>query len=247
MASQQRTTEQGAGAERGSRDAAKTSQTNARDTEGARGESERSIPTADDSSRQQQSSQAAPARRGAGGSTVTRWPGFFPPSTGIPVTPWDLMRRMSDEIAQVLQALSSGPPGTGLAQRNAGTATQQRQQGASSAGTTDLIAFTPQIEVQERPDAIVVRADLPGVDADDVVVNVDEGVLTIQGERRQEERDERDGVVRTERIYGAFFRAIPLPEGADADRVDATFRNGVLEIAIPVSRRQSARRVNVRS
>jgi HSP20 family protein len=75
---------------------------------------------------------------------------------------------------------------------------------------------------------------------------VDHGVLTISGERRQENREEGDGFIRSELSYGSFFRTVPLPEGADESRVSAVFRNGVLEITIPVSGQQQGRRVTVR-
>jgi HSP20 family protein len=250
MAAQQRTTEQGTGSEQSARGGAGSSATSgsatsSRGTEGARGEAERSIPTSGEGSRQQQATQTAPARRGERRPTRAAWPGFFP-SGGIPVTPWELMRRMSDEVAQVLELLSAGQPGSGVAERNTGIAAAP-QQATSGAGIAGPVALTPQIEVIERPDAVTVRADMPGINADDITVSVDEGVLTIQGERRREQREEQDGVVRTERIYGTFFRAIPLPDGADEERIEATFRNGVLEITVPVSRRQSGRRIEVRS
>jgi HSP20 family protein len=239
MTTHQRTTEQQARGGAGS-------ETSARDSEGARAESERPVPTTGEGARQGQTAQKAPARRGERRPTRTAWPGFFPRTGGIPVTPWELMRRMSDEMTQILDFLSRGQPATSVAQRGSGTTTTPRA-GTSGAGETGLIAFTPQIEVIERPDALVVRADLPGVNANDVSVSIDDGVLTIQGEREQEQREERDGVVRSERVYGTFFRAIPLPDGAEEERIDATFRNGVLEIAVPVSRRQSGRRIDVRS
>jgi HSP20 family protein len=101
--------------------------------------------------------------------------------------------------------------------------------------------------VQQRRGELVVRADMPGLQPEDINVTVDHGVLTISGERREEHRDERDGFVRSEVTYGTFFRTIPLPEGADENRLSATFRNGVLEIRIPVSDREQGRRVRVQS
>jgi HSP20 family protein len=249
MAAQQRSTEQSTSGEQSTRSgagsSAGSSATGGRGTEGARGETERPIPRSGEGSPQQQATQTAPVRRGDRRPTRAAWPGFFP-SGGIPVTPWELMRRMSDEVAQVLELLSAGQPGSGVAERNTGIAAAP-QQATSGAGIAGPVALTPQIEVIERPDAVTVRADMPGINADDITVSVDEGVLTIQGERRREQREEQDGVVRTERIYGTFFRAIPLPDGADEERIEATFRNGVLEITVPVSRRQSGRRIEVRS
>jgi HSP20 family protein len=107
--------------------------------------------------------------------------------------------------------------------------------------------LVPHIEVQQRGNELVVKADLPGLRPEDINVAVDRGVLTISGERRQEEREEREGFIRSEISYGTFYRTIPLPDGADEERVAATFRNGVLEITIPVSEREAGRKVQVQS
>src|SRR5579859_8111059 len=88
--------------------------------------------------------------------------------------------------------------------------------------------WSPQIEVCERDGKLHVCADLPGLDKDDVRVEFMENNLTIEGERRSEERDERNGW--SERSYGRFFRSIPLPDGVNADTAKASFENGVLDI-----------------
>jgi HSP20 family protein len=75
--------------------------------------------------------------------------------------------------------------------------------------------------------------DLPGLDKDDVKVEVGDGAITIQGERRREHEEEREGFYRSERSYGSFSRMVPLPEGAITDQAKATFRHGVLEITMP--------------
>jgi HSP20 family protein len=144
------------------------------------------------------------------------------------------MRRMSEEMNQLFESLG----GTG---RAAG-----RQPGGSEAGIAPP-TVVPHIEVEQRGNDMVVRADLPGLTAEEIDVSVENGVLTISGERRLENREEREGVVRSEVTYGTFYRTIPLPSGADENRVSATFRNGVLEITIPVSEREQGRRVQVQS
>jgi HSP20 family protein len=135
---------------------------------------------------------------------------------------------MADDIDQLLQLFGFG--GLGLSPA------------ASQASRT---AWSPQIEVRRQNGNLVVRADLPGVAPDDVEVEVDDGVLTIFGERRDEQREERDGFFRTERFYGQFYRAIPLPEGAKEDRVEAKFDNGVLEIRMPVAEQDQRQRRRV--
>lgn len=91
------------------------------------------------------------------------------------------------------------------------------------------MAWTPQIEVRERDGKLHICADLPGLTRDDVKVEVMDNNLTIEGERRSEQQDERSGW--SERSYGRFFRSIPLPEGVNPDTAKASFENGVLDIA----------------
>jgi HSP20 family protein len=119
------------------------------------------------------------------------------------------------------------------------------------AGTPTLAQvaqWSPQIEVFERGGNLVVHADLPAVKRDDIEVNVDNDVLTIRGERRQESREAEGGYRRTERSYGAFFRQIPLPDGVDPNQVRATYADGVLEVVVPAPRntQQRRRRVEIR-
>jgi HSP20 family protein len=106
---------------------------------------------------------------------------------------------------------------------------------------TDWEAWTPDIEVFHRNNDLVVRADLPGLTKDDVKVDVTDDGITIQGERKREHEEEREGVYRSERTYGSFSRTIPLPEGAMADQAKATFKDGVLEITMPAPPEQVRR------
>ena len=98
----------------------------------------------------------------------------------------------------------------------------------------DEFAWTPELEVFERENALVVRLDLPGLTRENVKIEVIEGGLTISGERKHETKEERPGWYSSERTYGRFYRAIPLPEGVNAAEMKATFANGVLEVTIPV-------------
>lgn len=90
----------------------------------------------------------------------------------------------------------------------------------------------PEVEVFEREGDLVIRADLPGLNKDDVKVEVTDNAITIEGERRNEQEERREGYYRSERSYGTFRRTIPLPEGVDAEDANASFRNGVLEITL---------------
>ncbi|MGE0130517.1 MAG: Hsp20/alpha crystallin family protein [Blastocatellales bacterium] len=102
--------------------------------------------------------------------------------------------------------------------------------------------WSPQIEVFERGGQFIVRADLPGLTKDDVNVDIADDALTIQGERRQEREEDREGYYHSERSYGSFYRSIPLPEGVNADQAKANFRDGMLEITMPASHREQRRR-----
>jgi HSP20 family protein len=92
--------------------------------------------------------------------------------------------------------------------------------------------FIPQVEMFQRDGKFIVRADLPGMNKDDVRVEVRDKSVIISGERREERKDQRDGYTVSERRYGTFYRVIPLPEGVDADKLEAVFREGVLELSM---------------
>jgi HSP20 family protein len=94
--------------------------------------------------------------------------------------------------------------------------------------------WAPAVEVRERDGQLVVTAELPGLNREDVKVEVNDEGLVIQGERRREHEEERGGVRRSERSYGAFYRLIPLPEGANLEQAKAQINNGVLEVRVPI-------------
>ena len=107
-------------------------------------------------------------------------------------------------------------------------------------------AWSPQIEVFERGDRLVVRADLPGLTKDDIQIDLSAGELCISGNRRHEAEERREGYYRSERRYGAFCRTLAVPEGVDPNQVKATFENGVLEITMPNPKPQArGRRIEI--
>jgi len=108
--------------------------------------------------------------------------------------------------------------------------------------------WSPKVEVLEREGQFVIRADLPGLSKDDVKVEIADGLITIEGERKQETKEEREGYYYSECGYGSFYRAIPLPEGAEAAKATADFHQGVLEVVVPVPSKpeSKARRLEVR-
>jgi HSP20 family protein len=95
------------------------------------------------------------------------------------------------------------------------------------------MTWRPKVEAYQKDDKFIVRAELPGVSRDDVTVDISDDALTIRGERKHEQEEEREGFYHSEWSYGSFARTIPLPDGAIADNADASFRDGVLKITIP--------------
>ena len=106
-------------------------------------------------------------------------------------------------------------------------------------------AWTPAVDVREEDTQFVVTADVPGVDPKDIEVTVDNGVLSIKGERSHESKNERNGYKHVERAHGSFHRRFSLPESADAEAVKASGKNGVLEITIPKVAQVQPRRIEV--
>ena len=100
-------------------------------------------------------------------------------------------------------------------------------------GERRLVDIVPTTDVSETDSAIVVSVELPGIDEKDVEVTVSEDRLTIKGEKKAQKEEKEKNYYRMERSYGAFRRAIALPDEADADNADATFDKGVLTITIP--------------
>jgi HSP20 family protein len=120
-----------------------------------------------------------------------------------------------------------------------------RQRAATTNGRAntgnEMAPFVPNVDVVQRGNELVVRADLPGVTPDEVTVEVSDDAITVSGQRREERVEDDGNVYRVERTYGAFFREIPLPEGALADQARASFKDGVLEITVPAPPEQVSR------
>ena len=146
--------------------------------------------------------------------------------------PFSFMRRLTEEMDRLFDDFGMG-----------------RSLMPSFAGfpATSRGAWAPQVEVFQRENQFVVRAELPGLSKDDVQVEIAEDAINIQGERKEEREDRREGYYHSERSYGSFFRSIPLPEGAIADSAQATFRNGVLEVVLqaPPSEVSRGRRLEI--
>jgi len=108
------------------------------------------------------------------------------------------------------------------------------------------IAWTPSVDIQEEAQRYVIHADVPGVDPKDIEISMEDGVLTLSGERETEIREEKEGWKRVERHTGRFLRRFALPEGTDAEGISAKGSNGVLEIIIPKTAKVQPRRIEVK-
>jgi HSP20 family protein len=154
--------------------------------------------------------QSVPTRRTRQGGEMNRWDRD---TSG----PFAWMRQMQDQLDRAFNSVwSSG-------------STTQPWTADNVFGPSD---WSPAIDVFQRGNDLVVRADVPGLSKDDITVDIADDQLTIRGERRYDHEEERDGVFRSERSYGSFCRVVPLPQGAIGDSAKATFNNGVLEIVL---------------
>lgn len=107
--------------------------------------------------------------------------------------------------------------------------------------------WSPAVDIKEEADRFLITADLPGVDPKEIEITMDNGVLTIKGERQSELRDEKEGYKRVERVSGAFYRRFSLPDTADAERIEAKGKDGVLEITLPKHEKVLPRKIEVKS
>jgi HSP20 family protein len=150
-------------------------------------------------------------------------------------SPFQMLERFADEMDRVFEDFGFG---RGLLAPRIG---RRLMQAPWRGLATEWEAWSPEIDVFHRDNELVVRADLPGLKKDDVTVDITEDSITIQGERKQEHKEEREGMYRSERSYGRFYRVIPLPEGAITDQARASFKDGVLEITLPAPSDQVSR------
>ncbi len=106
--------------------------------------------------------------------------------------------------------------------------------------------WRPAVDIKEEDNRFVIRADIPGVDPKDIEITMDQGVLTIKGERSSDKEEESRSYKRVERSRGTFYRRFALPDTADADKIEATGKDGVLEIVLPKLEKVQPRRITVK-
>lgn len=107
--------------------------------------------------------------------------------------------------------------------------------------------WTPRVDIREEDKRFVILADVPGVDPGEIEIQMDKGILSIKGERRNEATEQSGKLSRSERTVGVFYRRFSLPDSADADGISASGKHGVLEISIPKRPESSPRRINIQA
>jgi len=180
------------------------------------------------SSTEQKSSQQEPARQQSALVRRNVLPALSPLWTDSfdLLNPFTLMRRMQEELNRAFS-----PAGN-----------------SNSSGRSNGGLWVPAVELAQRDGNFIVSAELPGISDEDVTVEIDDDAIVIQGEREFENTETKGGMTRTERMYGEFYRAIPLPEGADVEKARAEFKDGVLHITVPVAEaRSNARQIPIQT
>jgi len=108
-----------------------------------------------------------------------------------------------------------------------------------------MAEWRPVVDILDKEDRIVIKAELPGVDKKDMSVDVKDGILTLSGERTYENEVTEGGYYRKERAFGKFNRSFALPEGLDPEKIDADYKDGVLKIEIPKPEEKKPRKIAV--
>jgi HSP20 family protein len=185
------------------------------------------------SDKQEAKGRAVREREGAGSTALARQEPFS-------ASPFTLMRRVAEDMDRMFESFGLGRGRLAL---------RFWSEMPERFAEPELAVWAPEIEAFEREGQFVVRADLPGLKKDDLRVEVIDNAVLIEGERRKEHQERRGGFYRTERSYGRFSRAIPLPEGVDTESVKADFKDGVLEVRLPAPKRpeQRRRQIEIRS
>ena len=139
--------------------------------------------------------------------------------------PWSAVRQLRDDMNRAFgQALTGTDDGSNVVTSR----------------------WMPAVDIQEEDKRFVISADVPGVDPEQIEITMENGVLTIKGERKLETEEEGEkGYRRVERMHGTFYRRFSLPDTADAENISAKGKNGVLEIVIPKNAAVQPKRIEV--
>lgn len=106
--------------------------------------------------------------------------------------------------------------------------------------------WKPYVDIKEESNRFLIRADIPGVDAKDIEINMENSILSIKGERTTFSKEEKEGYTRIERLQGQFYRRFTLPDTADAEKIQARSKNGVIEIEIPKKEKALLKKITIK-
>jgi HSP20 family protein len=119
-------------------------------------------------------------------------------------------------------------------------------EGRPSRRTREEGEWLPSLDVSETKSDLVVKAELPGMEAKDIEISLNEGLLTIKGEKKQEREEKEEGYHLIERSYGTFTRSIRLPKDVQSDKIKASFKNGVLKVILPKSEEAKKKEIKIK-
>ena len=105
--------------------------------------------------------------------------------------------------------------------------------------------WAPAVDIYETNDSFVVSADLPGLNKDEIQIDLKDNTLTLKGEKKFEEKVSKDNYIRVERAYGSFVRSFTLPQNADPEKIKAKYKEGILEITIPKKEEAKPKQIKV--
>ena len=121
------------------------------------------------------------------------------------------------------------------------------QYGRTDNSNLETTQWMPAVDIKEGKHDFKLKVDLPGIDKKDVIISMENGVLSVQGERVEEKKEESDNYYRVERVSGKFYRRFALPETADAEKIQANMTKGVLEITIPKKEISKPKSIEIKS
>jgi HSP20 family protein len=113
-------------------------------------------------------------------------------------------------------------------------------------GGEELELTAPAVDMFEEKDEIIIKAEIPGIEKNNIEVSLSDHLLTIKGEKKKEEEVKREHYYRSERSYGSFIRTLPVPSEVRADKIKANFKNGVLEVHLPKTEEAKAKAIKVK-
>lgn len=107
--------------------------------------------------------------------------------------------------------------------------------------------WTPEIDIYENDNSFFIEADIPGMNIEDIKIDVQDRMLTIKGEKKFKEKTEKDKYIRVERSYGSFFRSLSLPMNVDSDKIEASYKDGTLRLNLPKTEQAKPKQIEIKS